>query len=148
AAYQGARWVISSHAAIASAQASAISSHSASPSAKASVTSTALRLRSSVRKCQICRQQEQANNRNLRSLAVLPRKSSIRFGSVQVSHFFSVTIFSLSSQLLALRYFFNEYRKNFRLSTSSTTVTTTVKQITFGSNTRTIALAGTWTTSM
>jgi hypothetical protein len=63
----------------------------ASPSASRSATSTAVRLRSSVRRPQILRQQAQANNRRLRSLTSPHRKTSISCGSSHANHSCSST---------------------------------------------------------
>src|SRR5260370_42010758 len=68
-----------------------------SPSAKRSPTSTAWRLRSSVRNGQIFRQQAHPNTRNLRSLTLPRRNFSIGCGSVQARHSSSV-IASLLAQ--------------------------------------------------
>src|SRR5215475_3533476 len=82
----------SARAASAAARAGANSTKVVSPSAKRSPTSTAWRLRSSVRNRQVSRQQAQASRRSLRSLALPRRDSSIAVGSVQANHSVPVTV--------------------------------------------------------
>lgn len=62
------------------------------PSANRSATSSAFRLRQSASKCQILRQQAQANNRNFRSLASYITVSSISEGFVHCNHLTSASV--------------------------------------------------------